>query len=51
MFCGDYKHTYVASLTTTLVKLDQSVITSRLAEQSKSFQALFGNIVGQLDGG
>tara|TARA_B100001057_G_scaffold133749_1_gene133168 strand:- start:2414 stop:2728 length:315 start_codon:yes stop_codon:yes gene_type:complete len=46
-----YRHTYVASLTTTLVKLDQSVITSRLAEQSKSFQALFGNIVGQLDGG
>ena len=46
-----YRHTYVASLTTTLVKLDQSVITTRLAAQSKPFQALFINIIEQLDGG
>ena len=46
-----YRHTYVASLATTLVKLDQSVITTRLAAQSKPFQALFSNIIEQLDGG
>ena len=46
-----YRHTYVASLTTTLVKLDQSVITTSLDAQSKPFQALFSKIIDQLDGG
>ena len=46
-----YKHTYIASLTTTLVKLDQDVITNRLVDQSDEFKAIFGSIVGQMDSG
>ncbi len=46
-----YKHTYVASLTTTLVKLDQDVITNRLVDQSEQFRAIFGSIVNQMETG
>jgi len=45
-----YRHTYIALLTTTLVKLDQSIITTRLTEQPEQFQALFGYLANQLDG-
>ena len=34
----------------TLVKLDQSIITTRLTEQPEQFQALFGYLANQLDG-
>ena len=44
-----YKHTYIALLTTTLIKLDQDVISSRLENQSEQFKAIFGSIVDQLD--
>ena len=46
-----YRHTYVASLTTTLVKLDHSVITDRLVDQPKPFQLLFDKLLTELDGG
>ncbi len=46
-----YKHTYIASLTTTLVKLDQEIITNRLVDQSEQFRAIFGSIVNQMDTG
>ena len=44
-----YKHTYVALLTTTLIKLDQDVISNRLENQSEQFKAIFGSIVDQLE--
>ena len=44
-----YKYTYVALLTTTLIKLDQDVISNRLENQSEQFKAIFGSIVDQLE--
>ena len=44
-----YKHTYIALLTTTLIKLDQDVISNRLENQSEQFKAIFGSIVDQLE--
>ena len=44
-----YKHTFIALLTTTLIKLDQDVISNRLEDQSEQFKAIFGSIVDQLE--
>ena len=46
-----YKYTYIASLTTTLVKLDHDVIIDRLHDQSEQYKVSFGSIVGQMDAG
>ena len=44
-----YRYTYIASLTTTLIRLDQDVISNRLVNQSEQFKAIFGSIVDQLE--